>query len=466
MISIRQLPLALFALAAFAAPVSGQETQVFPLPQGAYPHDVAPAPDGTVWYSAQRNGRPRHPRPGHRPEPGGQARAEIGAARGHPGPGRGCLAHRQRPERDRARGPERPRGEGLEAAAGYRLRQPEHRRLRQGRNPLVHGPERLLWSARSKDRRDQGLEGSARPGPIRHHGNSRGRRLLRLARRQPHRPDRQDDRRSDRDRAADAGPGRPPGVVGLEGPHLGARSGMPVSSGSTIRRRTPGANGNCPATGPRPTRSTSTSATSSGSRTGARTRSSPSIPRRRQFKSYPKSEADANVRQILGRPGEVWLPESGAREAHGDPHGAPLAVSFRHPALHLGLIFAISASAARAEDAAERGEKLFQYCFACHSVQPDETNLQGPNLRGIVGRPIAAQEGFTYSPAMRALAEREGHWSEALLDRYLAAPYEMVPKTSMAFPGLDEADARSDLIAYLRSTGGPAPVRGSASQAR
>jgi cytochrome c len=141
-------------------------------------------------------------------------------------------------------------------------------------------------------------------------------------------------------------------------------------------------------------------------------------------------------------------------------------VSFRHPALHLGLIFAISASAARAEDAAERGEKLFQYCFACHSVQPDETSLQGPNLRGIVGRPIAAQEGFTYSPAMRALAEREGHWSEALLDRYLAAPYEMVPKTSMAFPGLDEADARSDLIAYLRSTGGPAPVRGSASQAR
>jgi virginiamycin B lyase len=56
MISVLHLPLAIFALAALAAPVLGQETQVFPLPQGAYPHDVAPATDGTVWYSAQRKG--------------------------------------------------------------------------------------------------------------------------------------------------------------------------------------------------------------------------------------------------------------------------------------------------------------------------------------------------------------------------------------------------------------------------
>lgn len=30
-----------------------------------------------------------------------------------------------------------------------------------------------------------------------------------------------------------------------------------------------------------------------------------------QFTSYAMFEADANLRQILGRPGEVWLPESG-----------------------------------------------------------------------------------------------------------------------------------------------------------
>jgi cytochrome c len=96
---------------------------------------------------------------------------------------------------------------------------------------------------------------------------------------------------------------------------------------------------------------------------------------------------------------------------------------------------------------------VFQYCYACHSVQAGETSLPGPNLRGIVGRPIAAREDFAYSLAMRAFAEHEGRWSEALLDRYLAAPYKLVPKTSMSFPGIADDGERADLIAYLRTTG-------------
>ena len=65
----------------------------------------------------------------------------------------------------------------------------------------------------------------------------------------------------------------------------------------------------------------------------------------------------------------------------------------------------------------------------------------------IVGRRIASQAGFTYSPALRAFAQQEERWSEALLDRYLAAPYRLVPKTSMAFQGIDDAGERADLIA-------------------
>jgi cytochrome c len=101
------------------------------------------------------------------------------------------------------------------------------------------------------------------------------------------------------------------------------------------------------------------------------------------------------------------------------------------------------------------GEKVFQYCYSCHSVQPDEANLQGPSLYGIVGRRIASQEGFSYSPALRAFAQQEERWSEALLERYLTAPYKLVPKTSMAFPGVEAQDERADLIGYLRSKGGP-----------
>jgi virginiamycin B lyase len=52
----RSLAFAAILAAAVAAPALAQQVQVYQLPEGAYPHDVAPAPDGKVWYSAQRNG--------------------------------------------------------------------------------------------------------------------------------------------------------------------------------------------------------------------------------------------------------------------------------------------------------------------------------------------------------------------------------------------------------------------------
>ena len=48
------------ALALLAIGVGGvradSRVQYYPVPAGAGPHDVAPAPDGTVWYTAQRQG--------------------------------------------------------------------------------------------------------------------------------------------------------------------------------------------------------------------------------------------------------------------------------------------------------------------------------------------------------------------------------------------------------------------------
>lgn len=98
------------------------------------------------------------------------------------------------------------------------------------------------------------------------------------------------------------------------------------------------------------------------------------------------------------------------------------------------------------------GERVFQYCFSCHSVDPKEAaTLQGPNLAGVVGRPIAAQESFEYSPAMRAFAAARKTWSEDLLDRYITSPEKLVPKTTMAYPGLGDAQERADLIAFLKA---------------
>jgi cytochrome c len=107
---------------------------------------------------------------------------------------------------------------------------------------------------------------------------------------------------------------------------------------------------------------------------------------------------------------------------------------------------------ARAAGDPTRGERVFQYCYSCHTVDPNETaTLQGPSLVGIVGRRIAAQAGFDYSPALRAFARERGAWSEDLLDRYVAEPEKVVPKTTMAFRGVEEADERTDLLAFLKA---------------
>jgi virginiamycin B lyase len=46
----------LACLAVAASPSKAESVQYFPVPDGAGPHDVAPAPDGTVWYTAQGAG--------------------------------------------------------------------------------------------------------------------------------------------------------------------------------------------------------------------------------------------------------------------------------------------------------------------------------------------------------------------------------------------------------------------------
>ena len=50
--------LAAFGLLALllSAPAAAQDVQYYELDKGDRPHDVAPAPDGTVWYTGQRAG--------------------------------------------------------------------------------------------------------------------------------------------------------------------------------------------------------------------------------------------------------------------------------------------------------------------------------------------------------------------------------------------------------------------------
>lgn len=109
-----------------------------------------------------------------------------------------------------------------------------------------------------------------------------------------------------------------------------------------------------------------------------------------------------------------------------------------------------AAVAARPAADPRSGERAFQKCYACHSVRAGETGLGGPNLRGIVGRRVAAERGFDYSPALRALARRHPRWTARLLDRFVADPERVAPGTSMSFHGIPDARERADLVRWLR----------------
>jgi len=113
----------------------------------------------------------------------------------------------------------------------------------------------------------------------------------------------------------------------------------------------------------------------------------------------------------------------------------------------------LSGMPARAEGDAARGQRVFQRCFSCHSVNPDERNLQGPNLAGVIGRRAGTLPQFEYSDAMIAAGRAGLVWSEETLDKYVQDPQAMVPATAMGPVRLSNPADRADLIAYLRSAG-------------
>jgi cytochrome c2 len=109
----------------------------------------------------------------------------------------------------------------------------------------------------------------------------------------------------------------------------------------------------------------------------------------------------------------------------------------------IAALLLIARPAFAAGDAAA-GQSDFSRCNTCHSVEPGHNGI-GPSLAGIVGRQAAQQQGYTYSPAMKAAHVT---WDEATLDRFLSNPQGMVHGTKM-FLNVPDPQQRQDIIAYL-----------------
>ena len=99
------------------------------------------------------------------------------------------------------------------------------------------------------------------------------------------------------------------------------------------------------------------------------------------------------------------------------------------------------------------GQSAAAICLACHSVNEGEAHKIGPNLHGVYGADVAGKADFDYSQAMREYAGKDdsGKWTLAHLDRYLAAPMDVVPGSRMAFAGVKDDQQRAAIIAWLHS---------------
>ena len=106
---------------------------------------------------------------------------------------------------------------------------------------------------------------------------------------------------------------------------------------------------------------------------------------------------------------------------------------------------------------AAKGETTAAICKACHSFEAGAPSPIGPNLHDVVGRKIASVEGFNYSPALKAHAGEV--WSYENLNHWITNPQAFASGTTMAFPGLPDAQQRADVIAFLRTkTSNPPPL--------
>jgi cytochrome c2 len=120
--------------------------------------------------------------------------------------------------------------------------------------------------------------------------------------------------------------------------------------------------------------------------------------------------------------------------------------SWTYFAALLAIAGSVASSAALAADGdAVKGKAQFENCTACHSLQAGQNGV-GPTLHGLFGRKTASED-FNYSPAMR---RANATWTPELLDRYLTDPQAVFKGNRMPFSGLPDAQARADLIAYLK----------------
>ena len=85
-------------------------------------------------------------------------------------------------------------------------------------------------------------------------------------------------------------------------------------------------------------------------------------------------------------------------------------------------------------------------CTGCHFLNQDTEEEQaaiGPDIRSILGQPVAGEVGYAYSEALKGIG---GVWTEQRLHRFLASPQAFSPGTTMVGVSIADHDLRQRII--------------------
>ncbi|HBU61225.1 MAG: cytochrome c, membrane-bound [Oceanicaulis sp.] len=99
------------------------------------------------------------------------------------------------------------------------------------------------------------------------------------------------------------------------------------------------------------------------------------------------------------------------------------------------------------------GERVARRCASCHTFDSGMADGTGPHLYGVLGRAVAAVDGFNYSGAMQEYATTTPDWHYENLYNFLENPRRYIPGTAMSFAGLRDQEDRINLIAYMHEQG-------------
>lgn len=115
------------------------------------------------------------------------------------------------------------------------------------------------------------------------------------------------------------------------------------------------------------------------------------------------------------------------------------------------VIFVLSLGMAGTTTAADgdatKGQRVFGACAACHSLKPEQS-MTGPSLANLWNRKAGSLASFSrYSAALKS---SNVVWDDQTLEEWVKDPQHVIPGNEMTFPGLKDAQHRSDLLAFLK----------------